>query len=223
MQNLPQAARLATARLPTDEEEPTVFVIDDDESVRDALDSLFRAAGLKAQCFRSTGEFRRQARVAGPACLVLDVRMPEQSGLEFQDELAAQAVDIPVVFITGHGNIPMSVHAMKTGAIEFLTKPFNYRDLLEATRRGLDQDAARRKKASALDKVRDRFQALTLRQREVMGFVVRGFLNKQTAAHLNISEIAVKVHRRKVMRKMGAESLVDLVRIADSLSPHAES
>jgi len=201
-----------------DEDEPTIFVIDDDESVRDALDGLFRAAGLKARCFQSTEEFRRNARLAGPACLVLDVRMPEQSGLDFQHELAALSIEIPIIFITGHGDIPMSVHAMKAGAIEFLTKPFNYRDLLEATRRGLEKDAARRQKARALNKFRDRFEALTQRQREIMAFVVSGLLNKQIAAHLNISEIAVKVHRRKVMRKMGAASLVDLVRIADRLS-----
>jgi FixJ family two-component response regulator len=213
-----EAANIAESRFPAEEAEPKIFVIDDDESVRAALDSLFRAAGLKAECFTSTEEFRRRARIAGPVCLVLDVRMPEQSGLEFQHELAAQAVEIPIVFITGHGNIPMSVNAMKGGAIEFLTKPFNARDLIEAIRRGLEQDAARRRKAQVLDRVRRRFQAMTERQREVMSFVVSGLLNKQIAARLNISEIAVKVHRRKVMRKMGADSLVDLVRIADSLS-----
>jgi FixJ family two-component response regulator len=218
MLSLPRAPSLASPRYQMDEEEPTIFVIDDDESVRDALDGLFRAAGLKAQCFRSTEEFRRTARPAGPACLVLDVRMPDQSGLDFQHELAMQATEIPIVFITGHGDIPMSVQAMKAGAIEFLTKPFNSRDLLEATRRGLEKDAARWQKSRALSKSRDRFDGLTQRQREVMAYVVSGFLNKQIAAHLNISEIAVKVHRRKVMRKMGAVSLVDLVRIADRLS-----
>jgi len=218
MPSLPHAPSLSNSRHQMDEEEPTILVIDDDESVRDALDGLFRAAGLKAQCFRSTEEFRRTARPAGPACLVLDVRMPDQSGLDFQHELAMQATEIPIVFITGHGDIPMSVQAMKAGAIEFLTKPFNSRDLLEATRRGLEKDAARWQKSRALSKSRDRFDGLTQRQREVMAYVVSGFLNKQIAAHLNISEIAVKVHRRKVMRKMGAVSLVDLVRIADRLS-----
>ena len=218
MLSLPRAPSLPSQRYQMDEEEPRIFVIDDDESVRDGLDGLFRAAGLKAQCFRSTEEFRRTARPAGPACLVLDVRMPDQSGLDFQHELAVQAIEIPIVFITGHGDIPMSVQAMKAGAIEFLTKPFNSRDLLEATRRGLEKDAVRSQKSRALSKSRNRFDALTQRQREVMAYVVSGFLNKQIAAHLNISEIAVKVHRRKVMRKMGAASLVDLVRIADRLS-----
>jgi len=199
-------------------EQSIVFIIDDDPSMRASLKSLFRSVGHVVQAFASTHDFLRSKRPDAPGCLVLDVRLPGQSGLEFQRELAKLEVQLPIVFITGHGDVPMSVTAMKAGAIEFLTKPFRDQDLLDAVHRGLDLDGDRRAESAVLDELRGRFNLLTPREREVMVLVAAGQLNKQIASELDLSEITVKVHRAQVMRKMQAKSLPDLVRIADRLA-----
>jgi FixJ family two-component response regulator len=200
------------------EEHPsTVIVIDDDAGIRDSLGSLLRSVGFKAKLFSAVGEFLRSGRPEGPTCLVLDVRLPGQSGLELQRELATANCQLPIIFITGHGDIPMSVQAMKSGAIEFLTKPFRDQDLLDAIQLGLVRDRANLENEKTLSGLRDRFDTLTPREREVMALVVTGRLNKQIAADLGISEITVKVHRGQVMRKMRASSLPDLARMADKL------
>jgi FixJ family two-component response regulator len=199
-----------------------VIVIDDDQSVREALGSLLRSVGFQVKLFSSVDEFLRTAPPQGPTCLVLDVRLPGQSGLELQRELAATSKQLPIVFITGHGDIPMSVQAMKGGAIEFLTKPFRDQDLLDAIQLGLAQQQARFETEQALSALQERFQTLTPREREVMALVVEGRLNKQIAAALGVSEITVKVHRGQAMRKMGAPSLVDLTRMADKLTLRPE-
>src|ERR687892_2015048 len=203
------------------EEQPTVFVIDDDPSVREALAGLLRSVGLESRSFGSTREFLQSERPDGPGCLVLDVRLPERSGLDFQRELAESGIALPIVFITGHGDIPMSVRAIKAGAIEFLTKPFHDQELLDAIQLGIERDRARRRDAVAAAGLHERFGSLTPREREIMALVVRGRLNKQIAADLNVSEITVKVHRGQVMRKMGAKSLAELVRMADRLGVSA--
>lgn len=195
-----------------------VFIVDDDPSMRVSIESLLRSVGHSVQSFASTQEFMTSARLDAPGCLVLDIRLPGRSGLEFQRELASWDVQIPIVFITGHGDVPMSVAAMKAGAIEFLTKPFRDQDLLDAVHRGLDLDRIRRSEAAMLAELSQRFETLTPREREVMTLVVLGRLNKQIAAELNLSEVTVKVHRAQVMRKMEAKSLPDLVRFADSLA-----
>jgi len=199
------------------EPQANVIVIDDDQMVRESLSSLIRSVGLKATLLTSVAEFLKSGRPPGPSCLVLDVRLPGRSGLDFQRDLTAANIRLPIVFITGHGDIPMSVQAMKDGAIEFLTKPFRDQDLLDAIDQGLSQDRARLESESAVAKLRARFETLTPREREVMALVATGRLNKQIAGDLGVSEITVKVHRGQVMRKMHASSLPDLARMADGL------
>ena len=195
----------------------TVFVIDDDAAIREALQSLLRSVGLRVTTFASAPEFLTSRRPDAPACLVLDVRLPGLSGLDLQRELAAAEIDLPIIFITGHGDIPMTVRAMKAGAVEFLTKPFRDQDLLDAIVQALERDRAARAQRAGLAELHERYAQLTPREREVMGLVVSGLLNKQIAAELGISEITIKVHRGQVMQKMGAESVTDLVRMADKL------
>ncbi len=194
-----------------------VIVVDDDESVREALGSLLRAAGLRVSLLSSVSEFLEAKRPEGPACLVLDVRLPGQSGLELQRELGTERRRLPIIFITGHGDIPMTVQAMKGGAIEFLTKPFREQDLLEAIHLGLGRDRDWLVQERAMAGLKTCFESLTPREREVMALVVSGRLNKQIAAELGLSEITVKVHRGHVMRKMHAKSLPELSRMADRL------
>ena len=199
-----------------------VFVIDDDASMRTSLSSLFRSVGLKVEVFDSAADFLKVGRPDAASCLVLDVRLPGVSGLDFQAELVKANIRIPIVFITGHGDIPMTVKAMKAGAVEFLTKPFREQDLLDAVRLGLERDRTRRAGEAILSELRGRFEALTSREQEVMAFVTSGLMNKQIAADLGVSEITVKVHRGNVMRKMSAKSLADLVRMADVLGIRRE-
>lgn len=199
-------------------EQSVVFIIDDDPSMRESLESLLRSIGHAAQAFGSTQEFLLSERPDVPGCLVLDVRLPERSGLEFQRELIRSGIEVPIVFITGHGDIPMSVTAMKAGAIEFLTKPFREQDFLDAVHRGIDLDRDRRAESAILADLMERYDSLTPREREIMVLVAAGQLNKQIAAELQLSEITVKVHRAQVMRKMQAKSLPDLVRFADKLA-----
>jgi len=199
------------------EEQPVVFVIDDDPSLRDALADLLRSVGLEPRVFKSPQEFLASERPDSPGCLVLDVRLPGQSGLDFQQGLAASGIDLPIVFITGHGDVPMTVRAMKAGAIEFLTKPFRDQDLLDAIQAGIERDRGRRQDAVLVAELRTRFDSLTERERQIMAHVVIGQLNKQIAAALEVSEVTVKVHRGQIMRKMRAKSLPELVRMADRL------
>jgi FixJ family two-component response regulator len=199
------------------EAEPTVFVIDDDLSVRKATERLVKSVGLRVMTFASALDFLKSARPDCPACLVLDVRLPGLSGLDLQRLLAERQVHIPIIFVTGHGDIPMSVQAMKSGAVEFLTKPFRDQALLDAIVQAIERDRSARRQQAEIAQLRERFDGLTPREREVMGLVANGLLNKQIAAQLGTTEKTVKVHRAQVMQKMHAGSLADLVRMAERL------
>lgn len=194
-----------------------VFVIDDDPAIRESIADLLGSVAKAVKTFASTQEFLHSSRPDVPACLVLDIRMPGPSGLDFQHEMDRLGIRLPVIFITGHGDIPMSVRAMKAGAIEFLTKPFREQDLLDAIQTGLQRDRIRREEAAAVAELKLRYNELGARERDVMALVVQGLLNKQVAAALEVSEITVKVHRSQVMKKMQAASFADLVRMADKL------
>jgi FixJ family two-component response regulator len=202
------------------EGERLVFVVDDDASVRQALTSLLQSIDLRVEAFGSAADFLKKGRMAdgiAAACLILDVRLPGLSGLDFQAELAKADTHLPIIFISGHGDIPMTVRAMKAGAVEFLTKPFREQDLLDAVQLALQRDRDRRIRASAVLHTRARFEALTPREQEVLSLVTTGLMNKQVAGKLGVAEITAKVHRSNVMRKMGARSLAELVRMADAL------
>jgi len=197
--------------------QPVVYVVDDDASMRKALANLVQSVGLRAETFATAPEFLAVKLPTGPCCLILDVRLPGLSGLDFQAKLAGANIEIPVIFITGHGDIPMTVRAMKAGAVEFLTKPFRDQDLLDAIQVALERDKARHEGEKVLSTLRLKFETLTPREQEVMAYVTGGLLNKQVAAEIGITENTVKVHRGNVTRKMGAKSLAELVRMADLL------
>jgi FixJ family two-component response regulator len=203
--------------MPDRAEQSVVFVIDDDASVRESLLDLFASVGLHALAFASPAEFLSHKVSDGPNCLVLDVRLPGLSGLDFQAELAKAKVNLPVIFITGHGDIPMTVRAMKAGAVEFLTKPFRDQDLLDAVQRALEQQRACQTQKKSEADLEARFQSLTQREQEVMTLVATGLMNKQVAGELGVSEVTVKVHRGNAMRKMGAITLADLIRMSQAL------
>src|SRR5260370_21437036 len=196
---------------------PIVLVVDDDASIREALSSLFRSVGLDAKLFGSTAELLQHKIPEAPCCLVLDIRLPGVSGLDFQTQLAKANMHVPIIMVTGHGDIPMSVRAMKAGAVDFLTKPFRDQDMLDAVAQAIERDRKRRDTEKSLAELRGLFESLTIREREIMALVTTGLMNKQVAAELGLSEITVKIHRGHVMRKMGVRSLADLVRAAEVL------
>ena len=198
---------------------PTVFIVDDDRGMRQAVQDLVESVGLRAESFATGLELLNKKRTSDPCCLVLDVRLPQMSGLDFQRRLAEAGMRIPIIFITAHGDIPMSVRALKSGAVEFLTKPFRDQDLLDAIQQALQRDRAALEQEAEVHDLRQRYQALTSREREVMALVVSGKLNKEVASEIGASEATVKIHRGNVMQKMQAGSLIELVRIADKLKP----
>ena len=203
----------------TTEALPTVFIVDDDRGLRQAIQDLVESVGLRAESFASGEDFLRAKRMNRPSCLVLDVRLPQMSGLDFQQRLTKTGIQIPIIFITAHGDIPMSVRALKSGALEFLTKPFRDQDLLDAIHQALERDRVAREQQSEIHNLQERVRTLTAREQEVMNLVVSGMLNKQIASEIGTSEATVKIHRGNVMRKMKAGSVVDLVRMADKLKP----
>jgi FixJ family two-component response regulator len=196
---------------------PTVFIIDDDRGMRQAIQDLVESVGLRAESFATGEEFLKRKRTSDPSCLVLDVRLPQMSGLDFQRRLAGSGMQIPIIFVTAHGDVPMSVRALKAGAVEFLTKPFRDQDLLDAIQQALQRDRADREQQAGIDELKERYRTLTAREREVMTLVVSGLLNKQIASGIGASEATVKIHRGHVMQKMQAGSVVELVRMADKL------
>jgi FixJ family two-component response regulator len=204
------------------DEQPVVFVVDDDPSMRATLADVMRSVGLQVQTFASAREFMASKLPDAPGCLVLDVRLPGQSGLEFQRTLAESGMDLPVVFITGHGDVSMSVRAMKAGAVDFLIKPFRDQDLLDAVHAAIERDRTRRQQVTGLAELEERYRSLTERERDIMALVVVGRLNKQIAAELGLAEVTVKAHRSQLMHKMGATSLPELVRMADRLGGASE-
>jgi FixJ family two-component response regulator len=199
--------------------DPIVFVVDDDPSVRDAVKNLLASVGLRVETFGSAHEFLNHKRRDGPGCLVLDVRLPDLDGLEFQHALAEANICIPIIFITGHGDIPMSVRAMKAGAVEFLTKPFRGRELLRAIQEAIARDRVAWSERAEMKELRSRYGSLTVREKEVLGLVASGLLNKQIGGELGTSELTIKTHRGHVMQKMGAQSLADLVKMFEKLKP----
>jgi FixJ family two-component response regulator len=207
---------------PRPQEQTIVFIIDDDEGLREGLAALFSSVGLQTRLFASAPEFLQAKLPESPSCLVLDVRLPGLSGLEFQADLAKANIQIPIVFMTGHGDIPMTVRAMKAGAVEFLTKPFRDQDMLDAVQLAIERDRSRRKDESAIRQLKANFDTLTSRERQIMSLVVAGLMNKQIAGEVGLTEVTVKLHRGNVMRKMGAKSVAELVRMADLLKVRRE-
>jgi FixJ family two-component response regulator len=205
------------ALMPNVSNQSLVCIVDDDPHIRDGLKLLFESVGISSICFASTRDLLKSQQIGAANCLVLDVRLPGLGGLDFQEELTKSRINIPIIFITAHGDVPMSVKAMKAGAVEFLIKPFREQDILDAVRLALERDGVQRSKNQAMQELKARFETLSEREREVMKYVISGFLNKQTAVKMHISEITVKVHRHNLMNKLDATSLPDLVRIADVL------
>jgi len=205
------------------QEQAIVVIIEDDEDLREGLAALFRSVGLQAKLFASAQDFLQTKLPDSPSCLVLDVRLPGLSGLEFQSDLAKAKSPTPIVFMTGHGDIPMTVRAMKAGAVEFLTKPFRDQDMLDAVQLAIERDRARRKDEGANRELKMSFDTLTARERQIMSFVVSGLMNKQIAGEVGLTEVTVKLHRGNVMRKMGAKSVAELVRMADTLGVRSET
>jgi FixJ family two-component response regulator len=215
-------ARSATSRATPPPEDPVVLIVDDDPSLRDALSSLLRSVGLRVEVFGSAPEMLEAPLPDVASCLVLDIRLPKRSGLDFQNELIKASIKIPIIFITAHGDVPMSVRAMKAGAVDFLTKPFRDQDLLDAVANALERDRKRREEEKGVAELKAKLETLTPREREVMSLVTAGLMNKQVAGEIGVSEITVKIHRGHVMRKMGARSLADLVRMAEVLGVSRE-